>query len=92
MVEQTINIFRLIEFISVILTIIISAMVIGRGIKKGYKTYIDTKIDIMDLRTTGIEKEISELKRDNQREHDMIKRDFVERVDMIFNWIKKNSA
>jgi uncharacterized protein YbjQ (UPF0145 family) len=91
MVEQTINIYRALEYVGLVMTIIIAAMVIGRNIKKGYQNYVDNKIDIMDTKITSIQREVYDNKRDNQREHDAIKEEFLSRVNMIFEWIKSKS-
>jgi len=91
MVEQTINIYRALEYVGLVMTIIIAAMVIGRNIKKGYQNYVDNKIDIMDTKITSIQREVHDNKHNNQREHDAIKEEFLSRVNMIFEWIKSQS-
>lgn len=89
MVEQNIEIFPILEYIGLTLTIIVSSMVIGRSIKNGYQKYIDQQISMMNIYVSNIEREVAELKKDNQREHDEIKRDLLNRLDQIWNWIQK---
>lgn len=55
------------------------------------KELLSEKIIAMNVKVISIGKEVDELKRDNQREHDDIKREFVQRLDFIFEWIKEKS-
>lgn len=72
MVGQTINVSALLEFFGLMLTIIISAIVITRAIRKGYQAYIDNKLNVFDMRVTAIEKEIEGDKKQNEKEHDRL--------------------
>ena len=72
MVQQNISLFQVFEFIGIILAIIFTGMGISRQIKKGYNDYVDGKMEVMDIRITSIEKEISDNEVQNKREHDRL--------------------
>jgi hypothetical protein len=72
MVEANISTFELVEFAGILITIVVSVIVINRNLKRGYKSYIDSKIQLIDNRVVSIEKEIVEDKAVNLREHDRL--------------------
>lgn len=88
MVEANISVLETVKFIGVILTMVVSSIIVAKAIKRGYQNYIDTKMNVMDIRMANLEKEVSDNKADNQREHDEMKKEFIHRVDQIWNWIK----
>lgn len=88
MVEANISVLETLKYIGVILTIIVSFILVAKAIKKGYKNYIDAKMNVIDIRMASLEKEVSGNKADNQREHAEMKKQFINRVDQIWNWIK----
>lgn len=72
MLQQSITTFQVVEFIGVVLAIIFTGMGISRQIKRNYNEYVDNKMDVMDIRITSIEKEISDNEAQNNREHDRL--------------------
>lgn len=72
MVEQTIGIAPLIEFLGVLLTITVSAIIIARTVRNGYKTYIDNKLKVVDMRITNVEKDVDDFQKHNDKEHDRL--------------------
>jgi hypothetical protein len=91
-IAQTITLFEALRFIGIILTIVLTGMGISRQIKKNHNEYVDNKMKVFDIRLTSLEKEVDDNKKDNQREHDAIKQEFVDRVNMIFEWIKRKAG
>lgn len=66
------------------------------------KEYVDNKIETVNLNMKNIkdtiktnkiamDKTIEEHLNINLREHDAIKKEFISKVDMIFDWIKEKS-
>lgn len=92
MVEQTINIPRLIEYLGLIMTIIISAIVVARAIKKGYQNYVENKLKVVDMRIESIEKEFENSKEQNEKEHDRLTLLFDKINDKLDRLLEKKSA
>lgn len=49
------------------------------------------KLNGMNTQICSIVKEVNELKHDNQREHDQLKKDFNDTVNRIWDWIQKRA-
>ena len=72
MVEQSIEVYRILEFTGIIITIIVSTILIGRALKKGYQNYTDNKIKIVDMKMSNMKREIEENQKQNEKEHDRL--------------------
>jgi len=101
MVVAQVEVWALMSFLVALCGAIVSIISVRQSIKKAKSEHEDSfarkellneKIIAVNLQIMSINKEVDELKRDNQREHDAIKKEFVERVNMIFEWIKQKSA
>lgn len=91
MVEANISVVETVKFIGIILSVVVSSIIVARAIKKGYMDYVDTKINVMNVRMTNLEKEVEDNKSDYHRERDEMKKEFIERVNFIWEWIKDKS-
>jgi hypothetical protein len=83
MFQQNISLFQVFQFIGVILSIIGSAILIARQIKRNLNEYVDHKITVMDTRVKSIEKNIADNEAQNRREHDSIREEVSQKLDLI---------
>ncbi len=91
MFEQTINVYGLLKFSGVVLTIIVAAISITRAIKKGYKNYIDNKLELVNMEILTIKKDIEEDKKYNEKEHDRLTLLF-DKIDSKLDRIIENKS
>lgn len=79
---------------------LISFFSLKQAIKKAQSEHEETfakkelmieKFVAMNLQVMAVNKEVDELKKDNRREHDELKKEFIERLNMIWDWIQKKA-
>jgi hypothetical protein len=97
MVDQTITVFEFFEFIGIIVMIIGGIFTISRQLKKGLDKFETTensklKFEAMDGKIAAIEKDVESNKNDNQREHDQIREEVSQKLDLIIRIVSKNKS
>lgn len=95
-----IDLWPLLGFLGLVAGIVLNTISVRQSIKKAKiehddkyvsKELLNEKTIGMNVQILSISKEVDELKKDNQREHDALKKEFVERLNYIFEWIKEKS-
>jgi len=90
MVEAGSKIYEHLGELSVILTLIISALVIIRAIIRGYKSYVDDKLTVVNMEISTIKKNAVDYKYQNEKEHDRLTSLFDKIDEKLDKLIEKN--
>lgn len=95
-----IELWPLLGFAGMVVGIVLNAISVRQSIKKAKiehddkyvsKELLNEKIIGINMKVMSITKEVDELKKDNQREHDQLKKDFNDTVNRIWDWIQKRA-